>query len=280
MLKPVFNIASDDIAADQWMHCRLMLLINAAYLQYAVLQDKNLLVWKHYQFPTSDPEETYRHIVEIADKDDVLRQPVKDRVIVYNYPENCLVPEALQNTDVNRHWLDMAHGNLSKGLVITEKVPGWNLYNVFRLPVALDHLSRTKFQNALFQHQTSLWLAGFRKQPDREDQLSIIFQAKEIDVSVLVRGNLLLAQSYSFKHPSDVVYHLLNICRQLGLDPKKFPVFISGLIEFSSFMFHELAKYFTEIEADALSEKFLISKNFRTVPEHFFTPLLKMSRCV
>lgn len=280
MLKPVFDIASHDIASDQWMHCRLILALNDSFLQYAVLYETTVLIWKHYQYQSAGVAETVQHLTEIFQADDTFHHAMKTRTVVYSYPESCLIPDYFFDIGLNRNYLDLTHGNLHKGLVITEKVPGWGAYNIFRLPYELDDICTKTFVNASFRHYTSLWLEAIKKHLQANEQVNILFSEKDASVNVITNGKLQLVQCFAYQHADDVIYHLLNVFKQLRLHPEEIPVYIGGMIRADTAVYQYLARHFSLLQTDKLSEKFLLSENFRSVPEHFFSPLLKMSRCV
>jgi hypothetical protein len=64
--------------------------------------------------------------------------------------------------------------------------------------------------------------------PDAEDQIAIHFTTQQFRVLVKQGAQLQLAQTYAYKTPLDVVYYLLKICSELGLDQARsswcFPV--------------------------------------------------------
>ena len=279
MLKPVFDIASHDIASDEWMHCRLILVFSDSFLQYAVLYENKILIWKHYQYYSFNVAETVQHLTDIFQTDESLLHDMKDRTVVYNYPECCLIPERYFDIEENRNYLELMHGNLQRGMMITEKVSGWDAYNIFRLPYELDDVCRKTFANAQYRHHTSLWLSSCKNQQN-VDHVNILFSEHDAAVNVIIDGKLQLVQCFMFQQPDDVVYHLLNIFRQLNLDKAVIPVYITGMIKTDTAIYERLTRYFSHLHTDKLSEKFMLPENFRSVPEHFFSPLLKMSRCV
>lgn len=277
MLNPVYDIASEPIASDQWIRCRLILELNNHYLQYAILLEKKLLCWKYYQLPAASPVEKLGMVEAIFQTNDALHNHMKEQRIVYNFSKYCLLPEALFHIDLNRSLLDTLHGDSYKGHVITEKIPGWNLYNAYRLPAGLDELCKARFANASFRHHASLWLACLDGQ---QDGIIVLFSEDEMEVTVLRDRALLLNQVYTCREHADILYHLLNITKQLHLDREHMLLSVAGMPAHDAVIHDELSKYFVQVQKVALSGSYRIPEPFQSVPDHFFSPLLKMSACV
>ncbi|MBE7169649.1 MAG: DUF3822 family protein [Williamsia sp.] len=277
MLHPVYDIASEEIASDQWMHCRLVLEFSKHFLQYVILLEKKLVCWKYYQLPPASPAEKNAMVEAIFQTDPALQHTLKEQLLLYNFNKNCLLPASLLDINFHRPLLDMMHGDLYKGAVISEKVPGWDLYNVFGLPGGLDELCKKSFANATMRHQTSAWLACLNKQADG---LYLLLSENEVGVTLLKEGKLQLVQSYPCHAFSDVVYCMLNIATQFGLDRETVPLYVAGMIAPEEALYQELFKYFALLQPVPFSADFKVSDHFGSVPAHYFSPLLKMSACV
>ena len=277
MLHPVFDIASEELASAQWMRCRLLLELNRHFLQYVISEEKSLLCWKYYELPAASPAEKMGMVESILQSDALLHNSVKEQTIVYNFPKNCLLPGALYDPGQGRPLLEIMQGDLQKGPVITEKVPGWNLYNVFRLPGGLDELCKNHFPHAAFHHHASLWLAYLNKQ---QEGVHLLFSAYDMAICVFHRQKLQLVQSYPYHDHDELLYHLFNLFVRLRLNREQTPVYAAGMVQTDSPVYKELAKYFQRLKPTPLPEKFRVPGAFQAVPEHFFSPLIKMSQCV
>ena len=86
-------------------------------------------------------------------------------------------------------------------------------------------------------------------------------------------------QTFLYQVPEDVVYFLLNICRQFELSPEEAALIISGYVEDDSALFTEVRKYFLHCIMDEPPQTFTGSV-FNPMPAHFFSWLLKMALCV
>jgi hypothetical protein len=108
----------------------------------------------------------------------------------------------------------------------------------------------------------------------------IDFKQDEISVIILNESKLLLAQTFSYTTPEDVLYYLLKCCQQLGLSQQQVKVYLSGLIEKDSAIYRELYKYFIDLEFETLRNDIKLAEELKVHPEHYFSSISKLASCV
>jgi hypothetical protein len=282
MYKPVFDIVSEDLADVEWFDCRLVMEVGHQYFHYVVLKGNNSVVaLKYYQFASRQNKETKEILEDIIKQDIVLKERMKECVVIYNYPENCLVPEIYFDDELNNKMLDLVHGDLNRGISHSEKIRGWDIYNIYRIPQELSGFFQRYFLCGRASHFYSLWLecqhvAG----EDQPDAVSAIFYPNEILTTVIAGNQLQLVQSFNYKSAEDIAWHLLNIYKRFNLSQSQTPLQIGGMIAQNSAMYEELLKYFLVVNPYSLPEGLIVTEQFSSYPEHFFSPLLKLAVCV
>ena len=100
------------------------------------------------------------------------------------------------------------------------------------------------------------------------------FRTDDFIISVAMNSKLLLARSFSYSIPEDVIYQLLNVCKQFGLSQQHVKLSLSGLIDKQSALYKEIFQYFIHVgfrEATWNNEDY---------PAHFFTSFNDLARCV
>lgn len=280
MLKQVFNIAADAIAPEQWLHSRLMLEFHPLFVQYTILHEQTLLAWKYHSFDPAQSAEpqTYLQLLEnIVRSDNMLSNRMKEQTVVCCLPESCLLPGNLFEIEVNKDMLELIHGYQHDGTVITEKITGRDMYNVYRLPQRVEEWFKNFFPYASMRHHTSLWLASM---DTHLQQVSLLFSGTDLCVFVLGPVQPELVQCFDYANAEDAVYQLLNVFERLHLNRMETPVNVCGMVETDSAIYVLLQKYFNMLHVERLDEGFNLSEKFRSVPEHFLSPLLKMYKCV
>ncbi|GGA82626.1 DUF3822 family protein [Puia dinghuensis] len=283
MLKPAFQIEVSDISAEEMLQSRLLVEVTPNAFTYVLLNQRNMspLVVKYFQLePTRDIPLTGT-LRELMEGDSLLQRPVKETLLVYNFPESSLIPEPVFTMDTNREIIDTLHGNLQKGLILTEKIPWWELFNVYRIQPELHHLLQQTFTAGKYWHYYSLLLKSFKMfdSTEREDCIKVIFYSDKMVALVVREGKVHLVQTFLYRDSKDVAYHLLNCCHQLGLDQESVRLLVGGLIDRQSSLSEELHKYFLRIQFDEIDESIKVTDELKELPLHYFSSILKMAVC-
>lgn len=280
MIKPDFDITPADPASVEWMECRLVIEISRHHFHYVILDKKNQAVaMKVYRYRVNAVAELTGLLEEMVKDDGILQHKVKDYVIVYNWPESTFVPEAYFDINLNKDMLELTHGDVNKGIIFSENVHGWNLYNVYRIPTEIHEFFQHWFPGCTYWHHYSLWLKCRQQRNDKHDRVSILFYPDEMVISVIANGQLQLMQTAEYQTTDDIAWHVLNVFRQFNLPRNQMPVFLSGMIDPNAPAYHELATYFSVIVSDNMTSA-LTDADAGALPPDFFTPLLNLAPCV
>jgi hypothetical protein len=283
MQKPAFQIEVSAISDTELLQSRLLVEVNPNAFTYVLLNQRNLnpLVVKYFQLEHSKERPLTETLREILETESLLRRPVKETVLVYNFPDSSLVPETLFTMDTNREIIDTLHGNLNKGLILTEKIPWWELFNVYRIAPDLHQLMQQQFTAGKYWHYYSLMLKSYKMfdAAGQEDCIKAIFYADKMVALVIRNGKVHLVQTFLYQDTKDIAYHLLNCCRQLGISQEEVRLLVGGLIDRQSALSAELHKYFLKISFEEIDESIKVTDELKELPLHYFSSILKMAVC-
>lgn len=283
MIKPAFQIEISDIKDEDLLQSRLLVEVNPNSFSYVLLNQRNMspLVVKYFQLEHPKEGSLTEVLRDILQQEDLLRRPVKETLLVYNFPESSLVPEPLFSMDTNREIIDIIHGNLHKGLILSEKIPWWELFNVYRISPELHQLLQHQFTAGKYWHYYSLLLKSYKMfdAVDNQDSLKVIFYSDKMVALVIKNGIVHLMQTFSYQDTKDVAYHLLNCCHQLGVSQDNVRLLVGGLIDRQSALSTELHKYFLQISFEEIDESIKITDELKELPLHYFSSMLKMAVC-
>lgn len=287
MLKPDFYISNGDSTGltEDYSQCRLLMELNARSFSYVLLHVRGMrpAAIKYFQWNQFKDNNLDEILREIIFEDEILTLPsIGETFLVYNFPESNLVPERFFHPDMNQPLTDLIYGNLEKGLVINEKIPWWELENIYRVPQHVHKLMQQRFSSGKFWHFYSLQLKCHKMFTAREEHqfMKVFFYTDKMVVMVCRNGQLELFQSFSYQDSKDVAYNLLNCAHQLNMKQEEIRLELSGLIEKKSALYDELQKYFLHITFDQLGDNIRVTDELREYPLHYFSSLLKMAICV
>jgi hypothetical protein len=284
MVKPAFYIRSENAGEENPMQHRLLMEVNAHSFSYVLLNLRGMspAVIKNYQFAQMKDSSLEELLREIIPADEWLVQEVSEVFIVYNFEQSNLVPDQFSGPEINNELTELVYGNLEKGVVLSEKVPWWELCNVYRVPHGLYHLFQQKFINAKCWHAYSLLLKSHKmfNAVEGQDEMKVIFYTDKIVVLVFKAGQVQLIQTFNYQDRKDVLYYLLSCCTHFSLDPRTVLLTLSGFIDKHAAVYTELQKYFGQLVFDELDETIRATDELKEYPVHYFSSLLKMAVCV
>jgi hypothetical protein len=194
-------------------------------------------------------------------------------LVAYDYPQTVLTPSSIYNNEDSQLLLKTMFGSLTGSTIISELIPGWQLYNMYAVPCEIYNWINKKFPAANSRQRHSLLIKKIHA-TGNAGSLLIDFRTDEFTLLAVKDSKLLLAQCFPYTTPEDIVYYLLKTCDQFSLSQKDVELKISGLIDKNSALYKELYLYF--IDLDFREAGWNAGSNY---PAHFFTSLNDLAQC-
>jgi hypothetical protein len=193
--------------------------------------------------------------------------------VAYDNPQALLMPAWCFKPEDTRLFLQSVSGDLYGSHVVSEIVPGWQLYTIYGMPREVEDWMSQQFPTCSFRHQYSLALKDVRAM--ESGCLLVDFRTDEFTLLAARGSHVLLARTYAYSAPEDVLYYLLKICDEFKLKQQDVQLLISGLIDRQSNLYRELHQYFLHLR---LREP-VWDTSEHTYPAHFFTSLNDLAAC-
>jgi Protein of unknown function (DUF3822) len=202
----------------------------------------------------------------------VLKNVFFQVLVSYDTQQSQLISSAGFNPDNAADIITALYGYAPGRVVVAEQVTGWQLQNVYSLATDIQQWINIQFPAARF-HQ--LYSNGVKNLVNNEAGTLLIDFRQEDFVVIAGKGSrFLLAQTYSYTTPEDVLYYLLKICQQFSLSQNEVAVQLSGFIDRQSSLYKELYQYFVNISFREPGWN-----NTGEHPAHFFTSLNDLATC-
>jgi hypothetical protein len=263
-LKTVFTIGNTDADCDT-----LLLEIGEDYCCTALLNQGERTFYS-IRYITYDEVEAEKSLPVFLEE----LSTNYERIFVCSaFSQSLLIPN--QYT-VNQYSLFNAIYDVPFQKQFTDAIPEWQMVAAYSIPSSVLKLITERFYPIQFLHVYTPILKvynGFTA----SDQIDIHFSPKLFRIVVKKDKQVQLAQTYSYKTPLDVVYYLLKICYEFGLNQSEVFVIISGLIDEDSALYSELHNYFLNIHF-AQPPSYSVPEN--EYPHHYFTSLYNLAACV
>jgi hypothetical protein len=251
--------------------CDILLLeIGADHCCYAFLKgaSNSFELIRYISFEELEAEQQLAAIL------DELKKTACDRIFVSSsFSQVLLVPD--QYADGAASFLSGIF-EIRDQKQFRDKVVEWQVTTAYSMPASVCKQILEFFPSAVFFHAYTPAMKiynGFVA----TNQIDIHFTTAFFRLLVKKEGKVQLAQTYSYKTPLDVVYYLLKVCYEFGLDQSEVFLIVSGLIDQDSALYSEMHKYFLNLHF-AQAPAYTLPENEH--PHHYFTSLYKLAACV
>jgi len=196
-------------------------------------------------------------------------------LVCFDYPQSFLVPSKNFRHEDGAFLMSIIAGIPAAASVISEAINEWQVNNLYVVPQKMhDRISKT-FLTGKYWHRNTVSIKN-NTATTEGGNLMVNFRNEDFTVLTSANGKLLLAQTYSYSTPADVIYYLLKICQQFGLNQQQVNISLSGLIEQESALYRELHQYFMNVIFRKAAWKAPVTNE---IPAHFFTSLNDLAKC-
>lgn len=264
-MKTVFTIGNDHQDCDT-----LLLEIGEDFCCHALMRGSERR-FERIQYSTFDTFEAGARLSEILSE--IVTKSCEKVVVCSAYPECLLTPRQGHKNDYIL--LNVLYDSPSQKF-LKDEIPEWQMCVTYSVPLSIFNPVKEKFRFPEFVHAYTPSLKVFNGF-NSANQVDLHFGIQHFRVIVKKDNHIQLAQTYSYKNPLDVVYYLLKICYEVGLEQSEVTIVLSGLIDEDSAMFSELRSYFLNLHF-AEAPSYLIPEN--DYPPHYFTSLYNLAACV
>ncbi len=264
-LKTAFNISSEKSSAIS----NLFVEISNEGFSYVASFNNEIVALKVFRF---DNNISYKEKAAVLKKvyadEDVLKQSGINTIISCSFAESVLSPAQFFNQDENAELLKTLYCDSYPKQRFQDNLITHGIVNDYNVPDVFSRFLKEYHPSVQVKHQYSLLINKLNK---NETTMHVLFYFEKIVIVVFKDGNLQIVQSFTYKAPADVVYHLLNVSQQFTLkDPA---IVMHGMIEKRSALYEEIYNYFLNISFAELPEKITLAEQFADYPPHFFAHL-------
>lgn len=275
MITPDYSIVPSVIDGLDESSCRLFIKMNERLLHYIIVDGNNTVaVLKYYHIVQGGPS-VGDWLDELMVVDGLLSKQWSSVKIIYTVPEAQLVPSFLQYDRCSFELAELVAGNLRRGITLTGKAEGVDIYAVYQVPPAIHRFFKEQFPAAHIVHYYDLLVLT----EDQQEGVYAEFYPSELLVKIIKNGQLQLIQNYTYQTPEDAAFYLLSLYAMCDFSPEELPLQISGMIVADSAVYNELLKYFRTIEAAVAPASIALSNGFEDYPAHFFSPAFNLVLC-
>ena len=267
VLKQLFNIKND--SSDNAGQV-LSLRVGEKHISFAITNRSGSAVYQLAYCTVHEMNEN--ELEEFWSAYPVLNNSFLLGLVAWDYPQSLLIPSTGFKQEDAGLLLRTSY-NINNQPAVAEAIPHWQLYNVFAAPKEIQEWMSKKFPAAKSGHQYSLDIRNINA-ADSEGTIQVDFRKDDFTILAARQSKFLLAQTFEYSTPEDVLYYLLKTCQQFSLSQQQVHIQLSGLVDKESALYKELYQYFIHVAFREASWN--MSNEY---PAHFFTSLNDLAKC-
>jgi hypothetical protein len=235
-----------------------------------------------YHFFVKRPRLLLKHVREVYEKDEIIKQDYKSIDLLYSTRSFTLVPKALFSDDDTEKFMNFTN--------VREK--GYNLKKsffqraeiccIYDFPENLSEYIGTVMPQAKVNHNLFPLIETVLRNNryfTESRQVHLNFFREYFEMAIISGTKLLQCNIFNYKTERDIMYYVLFVFDQMKITPENTDLFIHGHLPQISPVYHLLKKYVRKTAFAKPDNTFQYSYTFSQIPEHYFTSLFSVYKC-
>lgn len=285
-IHPAFAADDASLLETDLTACQLLVLVGRGSFSYVVYNPagKKFLALKSYMFqPQKTAQADLVMIEQIFDADKLLYTNFSQVQLAFDGGNNTLVPEQHYNASLKKDYLHLIYPEQPQEVVLADVLPDQQIVNIYAVDKDVIGYLRKEFSTDKLVHVNTGLLKSYRFDNDFLELNGVAYvdiQPNKLTLTIFRFGKLLIQQDVASQTGLDVVYHLVNIIRQTGLDEQLVKVKVGGAVTADSQIHEELRRFIPRLEWMKRLSGFWYINKMEELPEYYFNNLYAMALCV
>lgn len=214
-------------------------------------------------------------IESIFKSETILHKKFASKKLYYNVKEIALLPENYFVQQQKENICNLLFGEDKRKICFDENMQNADIKVVYRVPQKVLSLMNIEFGNADVKHAVAQI-----KNTGEANIMDCLVYHTTIRLTLYKNNKLQIVQYFDYTAPANVVFYLLNVCKQFDVAPAEIKLLLSGMIALNSALYEEIYKYFLNIYLKELPHNVLLADKLNEHPHHFYTHLTELAQCV
>lgn len=214
------------------------------------------------------------------ENNELLNHPYKSTRLIWVSPKNTLIPSSYFKKENLKQYFEFNQklGELDE--IHYNELMYIDAYSVFIVSNQVANIFAKKFQNISFYNQQIPFIEqSLLKHHSESKKVVANVNHNFMDLCITENGKLMHHNNFAFKTGMDIIYFILYVFEQFGLDPKTTELYLNGFIHKKEETYIQLKNFVNHLRFDKLNEEFSYSYTFNKIPSHTFTNLFNLHLC-
>jgi hypothetical protein len=278
------NISIIDSSLKNGTSTNHLLVVKASKnnLTYSILDtSQNMFVaLGSLNCPTTDDFSGFTDLIENHKENlSILKQNFGKTVVLLDTQVYTHTPDKLFLPDQAKNYLGFNHSFNSNENVHVDNISKISAKNIYWLPYDLEKFATKTLSDFEYKHITTILINAAFLSMTSQQQMLIHISEERFDIIVTFGNTMKFCNSFIFHTAQDVIYYLLNVYKQLELDPST-PLVLTGQIEQDSDEYRIIYKYIRNVSFAKMPEMYQYCNEIKKISQQTYFSLFNTFRCV
>jgi len=278
---PFLELVDETLDINSSENYVLSLEVSSAGLTFCILdtlRNKYILI-RRYE-PEEGKEFTYEHISDILATDDHFKNRYRKVNILVPSGKFTLVPAPLYDPERIEDYFRYNHLRDESSAIISNRITMPDAFIIFSLPAPLKTMLGSSFPDT----QLSIHLRpllrhiAYRSRNPGGRYIHAHLEKSFFNLVIFDQSTLKLCNTFNYRNTSDILYHVMNVFRQMGIDQEE-TLYFSGNIGRHDDLIPEFSSYVRDIKLAEPEGNFTFSYVFSESVLHRFLNLFSIVNC-
>lgn len=212
-----------------------------------------------------------KQLQEVFQQEEIFKFSFSNVIVLINNFYNTLVPTPFFDKNKKKEILTF-NVNLPKTdlLYLADKISNIDYYNIYVNTLNFNKVIRNTFVDVQLKSSIAVLLEYAYNFAPQGDFLQVHFSKNKIHCIYFKEGKLTYSNSFKIDNSEDVIYNVLNVYSQLGLNTEKLTLHLSGEVSKDDDRYELLYMYVKNIEFLKKPLKLNYSEIIKELPAHKF----------
>jgi hypothetical protein len=274
----IFEIIEDNYSRSFTTALELSILLGVDSFTYMISDaNRQARLLKDYTLEKHLSQET--EIKNILSADKHLNSAFRSVLLGIQSESTTLVPASFYQEKERRHYLEQLMPVDNKMAIFTDALDSQSVNNVFGVRSEVLSLFEEHLPGFHLMHFSTVLIRTLESHAKAHPghQIYMYFRNKRIRIVLFDNGMIKFNNSFKFSGVKDVLYYLLMVFQQHGLDNAQTPVFILGQLMKDSELFRLLYRYIGKLFFFEHEASTKMGSKLSKMPSWFFYDVLSLN---
>jgi hypothetical protein len=239
-----------------------------------------IIVFQHVPFAVSNTAFLAKKVESVFEQVPMLNAAYHSVSVSYLTDKSTLIPKLFSEKLLLDTVASLAFDRNKSEVLLTNDLPQFKFQIVFAFPKELLNLLNSKYADYQIKHH-AVRLLESAICPTEENQTLVLihFEKKHFNLMIVKDSDIIFHNCFYYRNESDFLFHTLNCCHKLQIDPEADEMLISGFVADESGYIKQLKKYISSVSFLKPDPEMRYMNIFDKVQKHQFATLLNFQPC-